>query len=383
MSTMQSIAKSRKDRSFVTYPTLQSDSLNLSSSFRYDNSNHFDDQSLSSERQSDRKFIDSSPAEVCCFTFLLLPNYSAGDLASAINVLNLANQISGRTLYRWQVASNNGYRQVSSERLEVCVDHSIDSLELSSNSRLVLCGGGPQTKPDQQFCHWLNRAAVRGVKIGSLNTGCYMLAYAGLLDGYRCTSHWEFLQSMSESFPLVDISSQLFVVDRDRFSCSGGSGVIDLMVHFVSVDCSRKLAETVSEALVCERIRGPEEAQRVPLRFRLGSGQPRLMEATALMESNLEEPLLLKDLAGYVGVSTRQLERLFSKHLGCTPARYYLELRLVQAHKLLSQTNYRVTDVALACGFLWVSHFSKCYREFYGVSPREVRLNFSTNNTSE
>jgi transcriptional regulator GlxA family with amidase domain len=307
------------------------------------------------------------------FAFLLLPNYAASDLACAINVLSQANQMTGQPLYRWQIVSKDGFKQIASDGLEICVHHSIESIELQQVSRLVVCGGGPQVNPDHRLGRWLSGVASRGIEIGALNTGSYLLAQAGLLNGYRCASHWEYQQAMQESFPRLNVSSQLFVLDRDRFSCSGGSGVTDLMLHLVGRDWSRELAATISEALVCERIREPDEPQRVPLRFQPGYGQPRLMESISLMESNIEEPLVLKDLAAYVGVSGRQLERLFSKHLGCSPSRYYLELRLTCSRQLLWQTHKNVTDVAFACGFMSVAHFSKCYREFFGVTPRDVR----------
>jgi transcriptional regulator GlxA family with amidase domain len=368
----QPVFKSGLERSFMTSMAYQNRAF-ISPSITPGSKDQQGEVSLSSANHHSRPEVQTLKGEERHFAFLLLPNYSASDLACAINVLSLANQMAGQLLYRWQIVSQNGFKQVSSDGLEICVHHSIDTVELQPACRLVVCGGGPQIDTDRRLGQWLRRVAGRGLEIGALNTGSYPLAQAGLLDGYRCASHWEYLLAMQESFPRLDLSSQLFVLDRDRFSCSGGSGVVDLMLHLVGRDWSRELAATISETLVCERMREPDEPQRVPLRFHPGYGQPRLMETTALMEANIEEPLSLKDLAAYVGVSTRQLERLFCKYLGCSPSRYYLELRLTRSRQLLWQTRKSVTDVALACGFMSVPHFSKCYREFFGVSPREVR----------
>ncbi len=138
-----------------------------------------------------------------------------------------------------------------------------------------------------------------------------------------------------------------------------------------------ELAAAVSEMFIMERIRDHHDTQRIPLRLHLGNSQPKLIEAVALMEANLEETISLDDLAQYVGVSRRQLERLFQKHLKCVPSRYYLELRLNRARQLLLQTNLSIIDVSLAGGFVSAPHFSKCYRDFFGIPPREERRRFS------
>jgi transcriptional regulator GlxA family with amidase domain len=204
-------------------------------------------------------------------------------------------------------------------------------------------------------------------------TGSYLLARAGLLDGYRCTIHWENMASMREEFPGIIVSQELFEIDRDRYTCSGGTAPLDMMLNIISRHHGAQLAVAISEEFICERIRGRNDRQRIPLRLHLGTSQPKLMEAVALMEANLEEPMSLDELAQHVGLSRRQLERLFQKHLSCVPTRYYLELRLAKARQLLLQTSMSIVDVAFASGFVSAPHFSKCYRDFYGIPPRDER----------
>ncbi len=146
-----------------------------------------------------------------------------------------------------------------------------------------------------------------------------------------------------------------------------------MMLNIVTRQHGGELAVAISEEFICERIRGRNDRQRVPLRLHLGTSQPKLMEAVALMEANLEEPMSLDELARHVQLSRRQLERLFQKHLNCVPTRYYLELRLARARQLLLQTSMSIVDVAFACGFVSAPHFSKCYRDFYGIPPRDER----------
>ena len=150
-------------------------------------------------------------------------------------------------------------------------------------------------------------------------------------------------------------------------------GSLDMMLNLITQMHGRPLAAMVSEELICDRIRGRNDRQRIPLRLHLGTGQPKLEEAVALMEANLEEPMSLDELAGHVQLSRRQLERLFRKHLGCVPTRYYLELRLARARQLLLQTNLSIVDVAFACGFVSAPHFSKCYRDHFQIPPRDER----------
>ena len=191
----------------------------------------------------------------------------------------------------------------------------------------------------------------------------------GLLDGYRCTVHWENLSGFIEEFPQLEVTSELFEIDRDRFTCSGGIAAFDLMLHVITGQHGFALASAVSDQFIHERIRDKRDRQRMALPARLGIRHPKLLAAIRRMEENLEEPVSRSELARTIRVSSRQLERLFRKYLGRTPTRFYLDLRLDKARQLLQQTDMTVLDVALACGFVSASHFSKCYRERFLRTP--------------
>ena len=165
----------------------------------------------------------------------------------------------------------------------------------------------------------------------------------------------------------------MFEIDRNRFTCAGGTAAIDMMLNVISRQHGHELAAAVADQFMHERIRDQHDHQRMSLLVRLGVRHPKLLSVIEVMEKNLEEPLNRIDLARDAGLSTRQLERLFRKYLNRSPARYYLELRLDKARLLLLQTNMSIIDVALACGFVSASHFSKCYRDFYGRTPRKER----------
>lgn len=304
--------------------------------------------------------------------FLLIPNYSMIAFSCAIEPLRMANRMSDQTLYEMTLATIDGCPVKASNGLEVgpCVS----LREIRQADAVFLCGGidpdlslVPLIKPE------LKELTRKKAALGGICTGSYLLAKGGFLDGYRCTIHWENINSMYDEFPQLIVSSDLFELDRDRFTCSGGSAPLDMMLTLIGRAHGGELATSIAEMFVCERIRGVHDRQRIPLKQRFGSSQPKLIEAVELMEANIEEPMSLDELSSHVGISRRQLERLFQKHLHCVPTRYYLELRLRRARELLLRSSKSIVDIAFSCGFVSAPHFSKCYRDFFKISPREER----------
>ncbi len=304
--------------------------------------------------------------------FLLVAEYTLVTLANAIAVLRAANRESGQSLFRWSLLTLDGNAVLSSDALELTPD---GGLELAADlDCLMVCGGERiEHHCEDSLLDALRAVAKRQIPLGGMCTGSFVLAAAGLLEGYRCTVHWENMVGMVEKFPDLQVTSRLFVIDRDRYSCSGGVSSMDLMLNILAAKHGKKLVQKVSELLMYERVRTERDAQRVPLQHLIGASQPKLIDAVSLMEANIEEPLSLDEVADYVSISRRQLERLFHKYLHCAPSRYYLELRLHRARLLLLQTGMPVIDVAISCGFSTAPHFSKCYSELYGKPPRDER----------
>ncbi|MDC0948095.1 GlxA family transcriptional regulator [Gammaproteobacteria bacterium] len=292
--------------------------------------------------------------------------------SAAVEPLRLSNYLCEKELYRWSAISLNGESVEASNGFKMPVDTSTE--RFGDIDALFVVGGVDVDKHiHRDHLAVLRQFAKYKQPMGSLCTGSWALARADLLNGYRATIHWENLAAMREEFPEIVVSSELFEIDRDRVTCAGGVAAIDLMLAIVREEHGNALAGAVSEELLQERIRGRNDRQRVPLRLQLGTSQPKLIEAVSLMESNLEEPIGLDELSQHVGLSRRQLERLFQKHLQCVPTKYYLELRLRRARQLLLQTSKSIVDVAFACGFVSAPHFSKCYRDFFGIPPRDDR----------
>jgi transcriptional regulator GlxA family with amidase domain len=312
------------------------------------------------------------------FIFVLIPNFSMIAFASALEPLRLANRQSGRELYGWQIVSPGGQIVRASNGVAVMTDQCLANIKITpggTNPTVILCSGiGAEHFHDGEVFAWLRRADRAGVTLGALCTGAHVLARAGLLNGHRCTIHWENLPGFMEDFPDIDVAADLFKVDRKRVTCSGGTAALDLMLHLIAQRHGADVANKVSEQCLLDRIRQSSDYQKVPNRLRLGLHNPKLISAIEMMESNIEEPLSQDMLACYICLSRRQLERLFKKHLGHTPAQHYLELRLERARHLLYQTSMPIMNVAFACGFVSASHFSTCYRQQYGRTPRAERV---------
>ena len=305
--------------------------------------------------------------------FLLVPNYSMIAFSAAVEPLRMANQLNGHTLYTWTVLTVDGESVQASNGMRVLPDASLNDPGCPLDAVFVCSGVHVDQACNKQVLFWLRKLAHKRIPLGALCTGSYLLARAELLEGYRCTIHWENMASLREEFPGTIVTSELFEIDRDRFTCSGGTAPLDMMLNLIGFQHGADLAAAISEEFICDRIRGQNDRQRIPLRLHLGTSQPKLIEAVSLMEANLEEPMSLDELARHVELSRRQLERLFQKHLSCVPTRYYLELRLARARRLLLQTSMSIVDVAFACGFVSAPHFSKCYRDFFGIPPRDER----------
>ena len=304
--------------------------------------------------------------------FYLVPRFSMMAFSSAVEVLRMANQLSGQPLYTWTLVSSDGRAVEASNGLRFDVAH--DSEARDPYDAILVCAGlDVHRVNDEPGLAWLRRHDRGETVLGGICTGTWLLARAGLLDGYRCTIHYENLAAAREEFPTLVISAELFEVDRTRYTSAGGTAPLDMLLSEVGRRHGTALANRVAEQFMCERIREHHDRQRVPLTQRIGASQPRLAEAVSLMEANIEEPMTLDELSRHVGLSRRQLERLFQRYLHVVPTRYYLELRLERARQLLLQTSMPIVDIALACGFISAPHFSKCYRDAFSLPPRDER----------
>ena len=306
------------------------------------------------------------------YAFLTLPNYSLIAVSNAVEPLRMANRLAQEAAFEWSIVSLDGEPVTASNGLRLAPTGALE--QLGRVDILFVCGGvDVRAAVSPRLLTVLRRLAEHGTPLGGLCTGGYALARAGLLDRYHATIHWENLSALREEFPRVLISDQLFTIDRDRFTCSGGVAPLDLMLHLIEARLGAEIARLVSEQFILERIRTGEDRQYVPLRAQVGVSHQSLIKVAQLMEANIEKPLSLDAIAKRTGLSRRQIERLFRRHLNCVPKRYYLEMRLKRARELLLQTPMPIMDITTACGFQSPPHFSKSYRNQFGHPPSAER----------
>ncbi|MEL6464570.1 MAG: GlxA family transcriptional regulator [Pseudomonadota bacterium] len=306
------------------------------------------------------------------YVFVLLDNFTLLCFSSALESLRIANRMAGRELYVWKIIGEGGDIAYCSAGTGFKLDGDLD--ELTRDDVVMVCGGiDVQTATTKRLLGWLRREARKGVPMAGLCTAAYSLAKAGLLDGKKATIHWENQDSFAEEFQDVELTKSVFVVDEKRLTTAGGTSSIDLMLKLIADDHGEELANAVADQLIYSSIRTDQDTQRLSVPTRIGVRHPKLSQVIQIMEQNIEEPISPSILAKDVGMSTRQLERLFRRYLNRSPKRYYMELRLQKARNLLMQTDMSVINVALACGFASPSHFSKCYRAHYDTTPYRER----------
>jgi AraC family transcriptional regulator, glycine betaine-responsive activator len=306
------------------------------------------------------------------FGFLTLPNFSMIAFTSAVEVLRMTNYVSRATHYRWSVISPDGVPVSASNGVTMTPTSTLE--EAGVPDVLIVCGGTQiRQAVDVRVRSLLAYLASRDVPLGAICTGAYALMSAGLLDHYRCTVHWEDMSALHAEFPHVKFSDELFVIDRDRLTCTGGTAPLDLMLHLVGHRLGQDLAAQVSAQFILERIRGASDHQPIPVTARIGFSRAELIEVVRLMEANIEEPLSLEELARLVQLSQRHLQRMFKLYLDVSPTHYYLSLRLRRARELLRTTNASIAQVTSVCGFQSPCHFSKAYRAQFGHAPSRER----------
>jgi transcriptional regulator GlxA family with amidase domain len=311
-------------------------------------------------------------------TFVLAPQFPMLAFASAIDPLRVANRLAEKPLFEWRLASVDGEPVTASNGIQLAVHEALG--EVRETDLVVVCVGLEPLQFGRQhkIHHQLRRLARHGVAIGAVSCGTFVLAEAGLLAGRRATVHWEYDELFRKRYPTLELSRELFVVDRDVFTCCGGTASLDMMLRFVRDAAGARLAEAVAEQFIHPRIRGEEEGQRAAVQDRYALASPRLAQVIGIMESTLDEPVPLGELAKRVGISTRQIERLFKEQVGMGPSVFYLRRRLERARTLLRQTLQPIREVAVECGFGSTAHFSHAYKKVFGLPPTHERANSRT-----
>jgi transcriptional regulator GlxA family with amidase domain len=304
---------------------------------------------------------------------LLIDDFALLSYASVTEPLRVANLLSGEDLYRVRAIPASGAAAISSGGVVVPAAAQVGE-QVDFDLVLIIAAGNPFAFSDTRVMQWIRHLARRGVALGGVSGGPVVLAASGLLANHRMTLHWEHAEGLASLYPELLIERSLYVFDRNRLTCAGGTAALDLMHAVITSDYGGSLAREVSDWLQHTDVRPGGGPQRAGVVERYSVYQPPLIEALAAMETHLADPLGLDDIAQVAGVGVRHLTRLFEQHLDTTPMRFYRSLRLEQAQRLLKQSGLPIGTVAQAVGFANSSHFSSAYRKHFTYSPGEERL---------
>ncbi len=306
------------------------------------------------------------------FGFLLLPEFSTLCLANAVEPLRAANTLADGAHYHWSLVSMDGEPVASSSAVHVAVDGGLESLS-GCDALFVIASYGYDRFATSAFKARLRRTARSVPVLGGLDTGPWLLADAGLLDGYRATIHWQESTRLEEDFPEIEVSGERYVRDRDRITAGGATAVLDLMLRLVRERLGDALAIDVMRLFLYDTEHQAELPQRVPLSAPFIARAPDVARAIAVMEEAVEDPLAIPEIARRAGCSQRRLERSFAATLAVTPTQYYRAMRLGAARHLLLETGQTVADIAARTGFSSAAILSRAYRTYFGYPPIETR----------
>lgn len=310
---------------------------------------------------------------------LVVPGFSQLALHAFLEPFRIANMLAKAKLFRWRIAGLDSRPVEGASGISVAVDMTVDELDTCIGGRgprhLAIIAGEPVVRRlPAQINNVLRTFARRGIAISAVGTATWLLAQTGLLAGTRCTIHWSRLAAFSEMFSQTQIRDALFVKDGQFSTCAGELAAFDLAVDLIAGHVGGLAAQEVCRYATVEGQRSGTNRQTGPSGLAFAGASDKLLMAMRLMEEYVEYPLSMSEVARRVGISRRQLERLFAHHVHMPPVRHYLRIRVEHAKRLIEGTSLPIIDIAMACGFISASHFAKCFRTFQGVSPQQCRI---------
>ncbi|WP_010140536.1 GlxA family transcriptional regulator [Oceanicola sp. S124] len=305
--------------------------------------------------------------------FLLLDGYGLMSVAAAMEPFRAANLFApAGPLYEMQTLhrpGDEGRSSLGAAFPSVPYAQAAGALDML----FVVAGGDPMALRDPALFAWLGRQARAGVALGGISGGAVVLASAGLLEGYRFTAHWHHEAEIRAAWPALLLERRLFLIDRDRYTCAGGSSPLDMMHAVIARDHGTRFAQRIADWFIQTEIRPPDAPQQGSLAARYGDLPAAVEAAVILMESHIADPLDLGQLADLSGLSARQLQRQTRAATGLSVMALYRGIRLATARELLSRPGLTVGEVAQMTGFATQAHFAEAFGKEYGQAPSASR----------
>ncbi|HET6621044.1 MAG TPA: GlxA family transcriptional regulator [Dongiaceae bacterium] len=306
---------------------------------------------------------------------IVTPNFNLAATAGFLDPFRVSNYLDGSILFRWDLASATGGEIIASNGIGVRTRALREVRNQPQDIVIVSSSWAPETYNSAPFHGALLRWARAGATLGALDTGAFILAEAGLLKGKRATTHYEHIDSLRELYVDTETSEDLFVYDGNRITCCGGTATTDFALHIIRSMHGDSLANAAARYLFHQSLRSQGTSQNPSSVEPLGSTAPNVLkQAIKLMEGNLEDALTIPQICKRIRLSQRQLDRLFARFVRKSPVLYYRDIRLDRARSLVTQTDMRLSEIAVASGFASQTHFSRAYRERFGLAPRADRV---------
>ena len=315
---------------------------------------------------------DTNGTRTTRVTFVVVPRFNMMSLTAAIEPMRVANYLAPETLFEWEYRSPAGGMVTASNGMTVA-SSSVEASERPLDV-VVLCGSwGCEHFRSPDLFQWLRRQAGRGATLIALESGAYLLARAGLLRNRLATTHWSILAGFAEQFPDTFVREQAFTTDGSVMTCAGGTASLDLMLHLISERHGAQLASEIADQILHHPVRLADAPQRHTMGAATDALHPDVKAAIALIEEHVDEPWPVPRIAAGLGISQRQIERLFQRHLGCSVVQFSQLLRLQYARVLLTSTRMSIREVSVACGFNSLSYFSQAFSRCFSRRPSEYR----------
>ena len=304
--------------------------------------------------------------------FIVVPRFNITTLITMIETLRIANYLAPSSTFSWEVASFDGSKVIASNGMTATIKTANENLR-SAEFVFILGSWGTEHYHNKKLTAWLRKRVRAGERICGVELGSYIVARAGLLDGKLATIHWSWLNGFKENFNRVEVEESLFTLDRKVMTCSGGLAGVDLMLRLIEELNGSSFSGEIADQMLHHPIRSAASPQRSTMGRSTETMRPLLREAMTLIENNIEEPLTVPQIANFLGVSQRQLERQFKKNVGCTVVQFGLLKRLQNARLLLISTDMSIRQIATASGFNTMSHFAFSFGKFFGRRPSDYR----------
>ncbi len=306
---------------------------------------------------------------------IVTPNFNLAATVGFLDPFRASNYLDGSILFRWDLASAAGGEIIASNGISVRTRALREVRNQPQDMVIVSSSWAPETYNSAPLHSALLRWARAGVTLGAIDTGAFILAEAGLLKGKRATTHYEHIDSLRELYVDTETSEDLFVYDGNRITCCGGTATTDFALHIIRSMHGDLLANAAARYLFHQSLRSQGTSQNPSSVEPLGSTAPSVLkQAIKLMEDNLEDALTIPQICKRIRLSQRQLDRLFGQFVKKSPVLYYRDIRLDRARSLVTQTDMRLSEIAVASGFSSQAHFSRAYRERFGLAPRTDRV---------